>query len=113
LSPTARASLQTQVLVLLVATVVIGLSVWMDASAEGVSFLGHHLPPLCTFKRLTGWDCPGCGLTRSFTFMGSMELRSAFSMHWLGPLLWLLIAAQIPLRSWRIWQIFQPAREAT
>ncbi len=104
MSRAARVSVQTDVLVLIAATLVIGLSVWMDASAEGVSFLGHSLPPLCTFKRLTGWDCPGCGLTRSFTFMGALQLRSAFSMHWLGPLLWVLIAAQIPLRSWRIYR---------
>ena len=108
----SRPRLQNQVLLLVVSAIVIGLSIWMEGSTDGVSFLGRDLPPLCTFKRLTGWDCPGCGLTRSFAFMGEMDLRGAFGMHWLGPALWVMIAAQIPLRSWKIWQIRQAAEPA-
>lgn len=37
--------------------------------------------PLCIFKWLTGFDCPGCGMTRAFLFIGHGRLADAATMH--------------------------------
>jgi hypothetical protein len=43
-------------------------------------------------------------LTRSFTYMGHGDIEGAFSLHMLGPFLYVFVAAQVPLRSWRVWK---------
>ncbi len=65
---------------------------------------GWDIPPLCLFSNLTGMDCFGCGLTRSFTYMGHGDVAAAFARHMLGPLFYVLVVAQVPLRTWRLWQ---------
>ena len=37
--------------------------------------------PLCLVKALTGLDCPGCGMTRAFLFIGHGRLADAVAMH--------------------------------
>ncbi|XZF12846.1 DUF2752 domain-containing protein [Chitinophagaceae bacterium MMS25-I14] len=49
----------------------------MAAYAHIVDWLGHHLLS-CPFKRLTGLDCPGCGMQRSVIAL----LRGDFSASW-------------------------------
>lgn len=41
-------------------------------------------PTLCTFRRLTGWDCPGCGLTRSVVAFVHGDLSASLRAHPLG-----------------------------
>jgi hypothetical protein len=43
--------------------------------------------PLCYFKAITGLDCPGCGLTRAFSFLFKGHFRSAIGMNALAPVL--------------------------
>jgi hypothetical protein len=61
------------------------------------------LPPLCLFHRLTGLDCPGCGMTRAFVCLLRGDLHGAWQMHPFSiPLLLISIAAvslPAPLRS--------------
>jgi hypothetical protein len=61
------------------------------------------LPPLCLFHRLTGLDCPGCGMTRAFVCLMRGDLLGAWQMHPFSiPLLALAGAAALlpaPLRS--------------
>lgn len=90
--------------VLVVSLVVLAASIVLDGSTEHVELFGRVLPPSCTFQRLTGIDCPGCGLTRSFVFMGAASPLEAFKMHVFGPLIWTLVAAQVPLRIVRLWR---------
>jgi len=37
--------------------------------------------PLCIVKGLTGLDCPGCGMTRAFLFIGHGRFADAAAMH--------------------------------
>jgi len=88
---------------LLAVGIMLGALLLYPSSTE-VSFFGYEVPVLCGFRRLTGQECPGCGLTRSFSFMAHGHLRAAFNTHMLGPLAFALLAVQIPLRAWRLWR---------
>lgn len=59
-----------------------------------------RLPDLCLFHRVTGLDCPTCGLTRSWSALLHGEVGAAFRSHWLGPVLLLALAA-FTAASWR------------
>ena len=85
--------------ILIASVLVVAASVLLTPDPIHLSLFGWQLPPLCVFKAFTGHDCPGCGLTRSFTYMGHLDPLTAFRMHVLGPVLWGAVAAQIP---WRI-----------
>jgi hypothetical protein len=37
--------------------------------------------PLCLVKGLTGLDCPGCGMTRAFLFIGHGRFTDAAALH--------------------------------
>jgi hypothetical protein len=56
------------------------------------------------WRRMTSLSCPGCGMTRSFTYMGHGQIVDAFRLHMLGPFLYTLVVVQIPLRVMRLWQ---------
>jgi hypothetical protein len=87
-------------LILLVGSaLILLLSVLLTPDPVHLSLFGWQLPPMCLIKAVTGHDCPGCGLTRSFTYMGHLDPGMAFRMHTLGPVLWAAVAVQIP---WRI-----------
>ena len=43
----------------------------------------------CTFKNTTGYNCPTCGLSRSFYALAHLNFSDAFSYHLFGPLLYL------------------------
>ena len=43
----------------------------------------------CVFRRWTGLDCPGCGLTRAFCAMSRMDVGGALRAHLAGPSLYL------------------------
>lgn len=65
------------------------------AALSGVLFLGWFVTPeqlsgikLCLFKLVTSYDCPGCGLTRSFLEMARLHVTKAFHYNWAGPLVY-------------------------
>ncbi len=39
------------------------------------------LPSLCVFHRVTGFDCPGCGMTRAFICLLRGDWQGAFAVH--------------------------------
>jgi len=48
----------------------------------------HHLETgqsLCPFKMLTGFPCPGCGITKSLVFFYEGDIYKSLSYHILGP----------------------------
>jgi len=75
------------------------LSVVLSPHSDGISLFDHKMPPMCIFHMVTGHRCPGCGLTRSFTFMGHGEIVQAFRMHVLGPFLYLWMLQQIGAKT--------------
>lgn len=78
-------------------------SVLLTPSTEAVFLFGWEVPPLCIFSNLFGVECFGCGLTRSFTYVGHGDIHGALELHTLGPLLYVVVMAQVPLRAWRLW----------
>lgn len=70
-------------------------------AAAGVAALGvsallspEHIedgPVLCPFRRLTGLPCPGCGLTRSWTYLTHGWWRESLDAHLFGALLALVV----------------------
>src|SRR5687767_15410905 len=59
-----------------------------------VPLLGQPVPELCLSRRITGLDCPGCGLTRCFISLAHGNLASAWSFNPAGILLFGIVAAQ-------------------
>lgn len=41
---------------------------------------------LCPFRRLTGWPCPGCGMTRALNALMRGRWDAALSLHPLSPI---------------------------
>jgi hypothetical protein len=54
-------------------------------------------PILCPMRAMTGLDCPGCGLTRSFCALAHGRLIQSVEYHCLGPLFFAAMLAAIPL----------------
>lgn len=44
----------------------------------------------CVWQRLLGIPCPGCGMTRAYAALFRGDIRAAFSLHFLFPVLPLL-----------------------
>lgn len=63
------------------------------------------LPGTCFLRRTTGLPCPGCGLTRSFVSIAHGDLLAAWQFNPAGPLVFLIVAAQIPYRAIQLWRI--------
>ncbi|MEO7343942.1 MAG: DUF2752 domain-containing protein [Methylotenera sp.] len=48
----------------------------------------HHLETdqsFCPFKMLTGFPCPGCGITKSLVYFYEGDIYKSLSYHILGP----------------------------
>ena len=89
---------------LVLCTLVVLASMVLTPSDESVSIYGWQVPPLCIFSNLTGLDCLGCGLTRSFTYLGHGDLSAALDLHLMGPIFYIAVLSQLPLRAWRLWR---------
>ena len=91
-------------LFLAVCASVIAIAATLSTSTEAVSLFGWDVPVLCTFRRLTGYGCPGCGLTRSFVFLAHGQVVEAFRMNVFGPFAFGYVLFQVPWRTLRIWR---------
>lgn len=76
-----------------------------DGQEVIVPIVNVALPGTCTFRRLTGVPCPGCGLTRSFISLGHGQLLAAWRYNPAGFVFFTLVAFQIPYRIYQIRRI--------
>jgi hypothetical protein len=67
----------------------------------------HHLDTdqsLCPFKMLTGFPCPGCGITKSMVYFYDGNFIKSIHYHILGPFVILFCVATIVLLTIEILQ---------
>lgn len=50
---------------------------------------------ICPFKMITGFPCPGCGITKSLVFLYAGDLVKSMYYHLFGPLTFLFCIAAI------------------
>ena len=92
----------------------IGLSVALEIRGTRqviVPVINQPLPELCSFRRILGIDCAGCGLTRSFISIGHGRLDDAWNYHPAGLVLYAMAAFQLPYRSVQLWRLSRGRRE--
>lgn len=59
-------------------------------------------PEVCYSRALFGWNCPGCGLTRSFVYLAAGDVNASLEVNRVGWLFAVVVALQIPYRLWAI-----------
>ncbi len=64
-----------------------------ESGGDGLSIAGRVLPAICLSQRLLNFECPGCGLCRSFVRLTHGDLLGAIQSHRLGPLLYVFLVA--------------------
>jgi Protein of unknown function (DUF2752) len=72
-----------------------------NVASGSVNLAGVALPPVCAFKLLTSWDCPGCGLTRSLVLAIHGHFRESYFMHLWGIPMLLILISHVPYRVFR------------
>ncbi len=96
----------TVILVICVAVLILSLLLSVREQRQVlVPILGTPLPELCMFRRMTGTECPGCGMTRSFISLAHGDVRAAWHYNPAGPLLFAILAFQIPYRLVQLYRI--------
>src|SRR5262245_54007376 len=66
-----------------------------------VTLFGYTIPSLCMFHNITGFDCPGCGITRSFIYALHGQWYISYLMHLWGIPLAAIVIFQVPYHLWR------------
>jgi hypothetical protein len=89
-------------LVIAVATVITAGILTPDPAGHGThTQLG--LPP-CGFLVITGYPCPGCGLTTCFSAMAHFDPITAAMANPFGVMLFLVTLASIPISALGLWR---------
>ncbi|MCE9545604.1 MAG: DUF2752 domain-containing protein [Planctomycetia bacterium] len=83
------------------------LAAVMHLSAGGLVTLPlvGTLPGMCIWHRVLGFDCPGCGLTRSFVALAHGQFIRAWQFNPAGPLMFALVAYQVPFHVVQIFRL--------
>jgi hypothetical protein len=93
----------------LTAYLIAGLGHWLGC--WDLNAISRRGPDLCVFHRLTGLDCPGCGMGRSLILLAQGRLQDSWTMHPFGILffLWMMGWAILPREYWLRWKRDQHA----
>ena len=70
-------------------------------------FFDSPLPDVCTFKRMFGIGCPGCGLTRSFLCIAQGEFVAGWNYNVVAPLMFATMLLQLVYRPWQIARLWR------
>jgi len=109
LQPEVRATVRRHLAVLLLAAAVVALSLALSVQPCGRVGLGSDpevlIPPLCASRTVFNFNCPGCGLTRSFVHLAHGQWNAAWEMHRLG---WLLAVVTLLQFPYRIYGLMRP-----
>jgi len=89
-------------LLLSIAAGILVVAALMSPASDVVTLFGEPIPMLCSFRRITGYSCPGCGMTRSMAFMAHGLVVDAFRMNPVGPPLFVFLATQVPWQAWKL-----------
>jgi WD40 repeat protein len=109
-----RSGVSLHTTVLLLSLGVLAASILLDVDGGrkvSIPVWNVPIPETCTWHRFTGWDCPGCGLTRSFISLGHGQFLRALAFNPVGPLLFALTVFQIPYRIVQLVRIRQGKAE--
>lgn len=85
---------------LALAALLAGVGAWASTFLQPVA----GLLPGCAFKRLTGFACATCGLTRCVMALGRWDWREAFHWHPAAAVLAALLPALVLWDLRRVWR---------
>lgn len=103
-----RGEKQYQLILLTIAMLVLAASFVLQPPtnyAVMLPVLDVEIPGICVWRRATGTDCPGCGLTRSFICLAHGDVKSAWRYNPAGLLLFVVCIAQIPYRGYQYYRL--------
>jgi len=89
-------------------------SLLLGLTREGhvrLPIVGMGMPWFCAWRRLTGLDCPGCGLTRCFVSAAHGHFAAALKFHPMGVVLFVAVVAQLPYRGMQLWRLVRGKKE--
>jgi hypothetical protein len=59
----------------------VGLAGLIGCAVVGLSDAASSVLPPCPFRTLTGWDCPGCGMTRGLRQLARLHVARALDFN--------------------------------
>lgn len=101
-----RSNISMHAIFLAISTGVILMSFLMRSEGPKSVYLPGSkipLPESCASRRITGYDCPGCGLTRSFISISHGQFQRAWEFNATSFVLYPFCAIQIP---WSLLQLY-------
>jgi Protein of unknown function (DUF2752) len=89
------------ILILCLAVMIIAFFIDVDKGLAVIPMTeGAHSPRLCLFYKITGMDCPFCGLTRGFSLIAHGNVSGAIKFNSMSIAVFLFFVGQIIYRSY-------------
>jgi hypothetical protein len=110
--PQDRQSHITWLTVFLLLLLVPSLIAFDPAQGSSLRLFGWSLPSACPSRQYLDFECPGCGLTRSFVAVTHGEWGFSFACHRLGILLYIFFALRVPVHAWLLARPHEAGRPA-
>lgn len=85
--------LNVAIIIALLSILVISVIAYIDGDLVYLS--DQFIIGKCVIKEMTGYDCPSCGLTRSFVSIGHGQLIKSLHYNVAGLLLYILLISQM------------------